>query len=45
VQTVHLIEVSDACTRLVVQSTFLVGVRGELALDAAHAGNHGVKIA
>ena len=45
VQAVHLVEVPDAGACLVVKPPFLVGVRGQLALHAAHAGDHGVEVA
>lgn len=44
VHRVELVEVGDAGSRLQVQARLVVGAGGELALDAAHAGNHGVDV-
>lgn len=41
---VQLGEVGDASLRLVKESVLLVGEGVELALDAAHLGNHGVEV-
>lgn len=44
VDGVELVEVGDAGGRLEVQARLLLGVGGELALDAAHAREHGVEV-